>query len=138
MSNDLLISSRCLMILFLCGLYEQLKSHFLLCRLISKKKTLCKREIKTECFSRYVLPDVQYYPPSFNKKLTVWKAMVEFYMVEFWNDKLITTHSVGEGYIIHLQFTIVLSLSANSTWPSFGYIFRSFLLTLNTRCRFAL
>ena len=30
-SDDLLISSRCLVILFLCVLYEQLKLHSLLC-----------------------------------------------------------------------------------------------------------
>ena len=37
-SNDLLIGSRCLIILFLCGLYEQSKSHFLLIFRISLDK----------------------------------------------------------------------------------------------------
>ena len=47
MSNDFLISFRYLLILFLCGLYEQLKSNFFLCKLVSIKTTLCKREITT-------------------------------------------------------------------------------------------
>ena len=134
MSNDLLISSRCLIILFLRGLYEQLKSHFLLCRLISIKKTLCKREIMTKYFSRYVPQDLQYdslsvfiavkskrYMVAFDQKWTIWKAIISFgfKIISMSIEPLISQWiyiEICEDWLVHIINPNILNRTPKIVW----------------------